>query len=278
MPTFVTPGPVALRIRNAAGRVHIHPIPEATESTVELSALNDAGRTALEQALVEQRDDTIVVEIPERSGFFARSPSVAIDVRVPVASTAEVSCGSADIVVGDGLRAVRATCGSGDVRVGAVDGEAQIKTGSGSIAVAHVDGTLAAATGSGGVTVSRCGPDATLRAGSGDIHVDEVAGTLVATTGSGDVSVRHLAGDLETKSGSGGTRIDHAQSGSIRVRSASGAVVVGLAEGTAAWLDLNTVSGRIDQQLDDREAPGEDHARLTVVATTVSGDIAIRRS
>ena len=109
------------------------------------------------------------------------------------------------------------------------------------------------------------------------MRIGHAGASTTTKTGSGDVAISALDGQLDVKSGSGDTRVDVARHGSIRVRTASGDVAVGVAAGTAAWLDLSSISGHIDQQLAARNAPDEHQPRLAITVTTVSGDIAIRR-
>ena len=58
----------------------------------------------------------------------------------------------------------------------------------------------------------------------------------------------------------------------------SGDVEVGVAPGLRVWLDLSSVSGRMNSQLtDDDGDAGEGPAQLALTLRSVSGDLRIRR-
>ena len=65
---------------------------------------------------------------------------------------------------------------------------------------------------------------------------------------------------------------------SVDLRSASGSLTVGIADDLPAWLDLNSVSGRIRIALEASAQPGEGEPFVTVRARTASGEIAVYRA
>jgi DUF4097 and DUF4098 domain-containing protein YvlB len=146
------------------------------------------------------------------------------------------------------------------------------------VRAAQVDDQLVISTGSGNVSVDRSGRSATLTAGSGDISIGELAGDTTTKTGSGDVEVGVLEGTLRTKTGSGSLTVRRASSGAVRATGASGDISIGIKEGTAAWLDVSTLSGRFSQELAESEPPGADQSRVEITAQTVSGDVRVHRS
>jgi hypothetical protein len=62
------------------------------------------------------------------------------------------------------------------------------------------------------------------------------------------------------------------------VQTASGEVVVGIAEGTAAQLDLRTRSGEVRNSLAASDGPAEGDEKLVVHARTGSGDVIVQRA
>ena len=66
--------------------------------------------------------------------------------------------------------------------------------------------------------------------------------------------------------------------GSISVFTSSGEVGVGVAEGTAARLDLITGSGAVTNLLEPADGPAEGDDTLVIEVRTGSGDIDIRRA
>jgi hypothetical protein len=66
--------------------------------------------------------------------------------------------------------------------------------------------------------------------------------------------------------------------GSVLVGTAMGDLDIGIAEGTAAWLQVNTSFGHVRNLLDSTGRPGESDETVEVRGRTSYGDITIRRS
>ena len=84
--------------------------------------------------------------------------------------------------------------------------------------------------------------------GSGDLELVAGGRALVAKTGSGNITIGTAPADVRVTTASGDIRIDAVDAGEIRVKAASGDVQAGVRAGTAAWLDVHTVSGRVPQR------------------------------
>ena len=63
----------------------------------------------------------------------------------------------------------------------------------------------------------------------------------------------------------------------VKAKAASGDIHAGVRQGTAAWLDVHTVSGRVASSLDAASAPADDDRTVRLHLSTVSGDIALAR-
>lgn len=278
MHTFETPGSTRLVVRAGAGHVTVT-AEDTDRTTVELTPLNGAAEEAIADARVEQQGRSIVVDLPRhRLGLFRQGPSIGVAITCPKGSALDVRADSSDVRATGTFTEVLVTTGSGDIDVDDVTGTAKLKAGSGSIKAGRVDEELVVTTGSGEITVDRSGRHAILSVGSGDIVVRELAGEMVTKTGSGDVEVDRLGGSLLTKTGSGDLTVRRAASGSVRANGASGNISIGIEEGTAAWLDVSTVSGRVSQELGESGAPRDGQQRLEVTAHTVSGNLRVHRS
>ena len=142
MPTFTTPDPIDLRIRNGSGRVEVSTDAHLTTTIIDITGLDEAGVRAAETVTITHHGDAIAIEVPERTFRLGRSPQILVAARMPAHSTAEVTVGSADVTIGDGCRAIRVTTGSGDLRIGHVDDDADIRSGSGDVSIGHVGATL----------------------------------------------------------------------------------------------------------------------------------------
>jgi len=264
--SFSTPGETRLRIRNPAGLVLIE-TGETSETVVELQALRDdeVTRNAIENATLEQRGDTVTVEIAKQSwGFLGRSPSVGVRVRCPYGTALECTTASADV--------------SAAGRIGGTS----VKTASGDVQLDHVGGSLDANTASGDIRVSAVDGEASLNLVSGDARIGTARSGLSITLVSGDLEVGEAHADLSAKSVSGDQKVRSIRDGQIRLQSVSGDIEVGVAPGTRVFIDASATSGDVRSELDVSQAPrergsdqpgGEAKLRLK----SVSGDIAVVR-
>jgi hypothetical protein len=211
----------------------------------------------LERATIAQSEDRLYIEFPSMPG--QDGPHVDIELEVPEGVAFEVNTGSAD------------------VRADVALGPTKINTGSGDIELAEVTDTRAN-TGSGDISIELItGGAAQLNSGSGDISVQETGAAIQARTASGDLIVHRLAGALRANTASGDINVA-STTGSLEARTASGSISVGVADGMAAWLELSSVSGEVNIDLDASQQPEEGEPYVTVNATTASGDVSIYRA
>jgi hypothetical protein len=64
----------------------------------------------------------------------------------------------------------------------------------------------------------------------------------------------------------------------VTLETAAGSLEIGIRTGTAAWLDLNTVAGRIRNELATAAGPEKAEETVEVRARTHVGDIIVRRA
>ena len=84
------------------------------------------------------------------------------------------------------------------------------------------------------------------------------------------------ASTLKTSNGS--IRVGEVVRGSVVVGTAMGDLDIGIAEGTAAWLEMNTAFGHVRNLLETTSRPEESDETVEVRGRTSYGDITIRRS
>ena len=89
--------------------------------------------------------------------------------------------------------------------------------------------------------------------------------------------VERAGAAVTAKTANGAIRLGEVVRGSVSAESACGDIAIGIAPGTAAWLDVHTQYGHVDNRLDAAPAAGprEDAAE---VRATAAGDITIHRS
>jgi DUF4097 and DUF4098 domain-containing protein YvlB len=248
---FPAATPIFVDISDGSGSVELR-ASAVDQVTVEVSGHHE--RTVRE-ATIEFTDNVLRVSPrPQTSGS---SHGLDIRVTVPERSSAKIRSGSADVRCAGTLQELRIGTGSGEIQAEHVTGDAELKSGSGGIEIDTVGGTAKLNSASGDVRVN-----STIRAelgtASGDISARRVESSVHATTASGSIDISSL-------------------SGSAALRGVSGDVHVGLAPGLAARLDVSSLTGEVSSELavSDEAASGDP---VDIAASTVSGDISIRRA
>lgn len=279
MREFDTPGTVRLRIELQSGDITVTAVEASTTSVQIEPGPGDAARELAEQTIIEQRGDEIVVLAPRRlASFFRRTPSLDISVRLPVGSSLDAELNAGDLTASGSLTAARIKTGSGDIRLDTVTQSVDVATGSGDVVVRDSHGSTRLSTGSGDIGLQAAGGRATLATGSGDVRVRQAGDAVDIKTGSGDAQVDDAHGDVSIKSGSGDQQVGRAARGRVHCQTASGDVHVGVAEGTAAWLDVHSLTGTVSSQLGEAGPPSEGEETVEVHANTVNGDITVVRA
>lgn len=276
--TFHTPEPIRLRVEIFAGDVTVRATTTDT-TTVELTPQGRGGEDLVQRFTVEQRGDEVVVLAPKlRDSIFTLGKgSVDVEVVLPQGSTLDVKTGSGDITASGILDRVRAGTGSGDVTLDEFTG-GDLKSGSGDITTRVVRGDLVLKTGSGDVSIDMAGAPVDLVSGSGDVTVRRVEGPLKAKTGSGDLVVINVSADLDVMTGTGDIKIVAVHAGDIRAKTGTGDVVVGIANGVATYLDLGTVTGDVEVDLDEATGPEDAESTASLHVQSGSGDIHVKRA
>lgn len=198
------------------------------------------------QFIAADRDSTIVEIRPA-------DPSKGRDMKLAGQITAGYSDGILRITAPAGNRILGSS--------GAVEVTVQLPAGS------RVQATAASAQ---FTTAGQLG-DVTFDSSQATVKVDQAA-TARLTTVDGDITVGRLGGDTEIRTVRGDIAITEATSGTVVLRTQTGAITVGAAAAVSATLDAGTTLGRIRNALKNTGGtPG-----LTIHATTTVGDITAR--
>jgi DUF4097 and DUF4098 domain-containing protein YvlB len=279
MHRFDTPTPPRLTIEFRAGTIDITTA-EVAETTVDLRPRHDskAHRDAAAATVIEQRGGEIVVLVPNRfGGLLGRSPDLALTITAPHATALKIGSGSADIVAAGRYATSTVTSGSGDVELGELTDSARVRSGSGRVRIATVAKDVQIVTGSGDVEVGVLTGAGVVQTGSGDVRVTTGGAALEVKTGSGDVSIGTAPADVRVRTASGDIAIGAVSAGDVQAKAASGDIRAGVCGGTAAWLDVRTISGRVSSDLESSGEPSDDEQRAHLRLETVSGDIELVR-
>ncbi|MGY1830127.1 DUF4097 family beta strand repeat-containing protein [Geodermatophilus sp. SYSU D01180] len=263
MPTFDTPHPISARVEIAAGTVRVRASerPDTVVTVRPRSERSSADVAAAEHCVVEFTAGELLVRSTGRPRllFFGSGPEVDVDVALPEGSSL----------------VARATAGSVTCtgRLGTVDVESRY----GDLELDRA-GSLRARTSSGDVTAAALDGEAEVHTAYGDVRVGEVTGPARLETACGDVVVDRALGSLTGTTRYGQVRVGQAVRGSLVLETAYGEVEAGVRAGTAAWLDVQSGSGRIRNLLGEAEGPGDAEETVEIHARTAYGDVLVRRA
>ena len=261
MPVFDTPEPITAMVEISAGTVRL--VASDRDDTVVEVRPRDESRShdvkAAEQVRVDFNNGTLAVT-SQRGFSFPRRGAVVVDVALPEGSRLHASVASAQIRADGRYVDCTLASASGDLSVESVTGNIKAETASGAVNIDAVKGNAAIATASGDVTIGDLDGGVKFRAASGSLIVGRLHGNVNAQMASGDVTVTT------------------AVNGGVSAQTSSGQLVVGIAEGTAAQLDLRTRSGEVRNSLAQSDGPADGDETLVVHARTGSGDIVVQRA
>jgi len=113
---------------------------------------------------------------------------------------------------------------------------------------------------------------------NGDIAIDAVTGDARLRTANGAISVDRTGAGVEAKTSNGSIRVGEVARGPVVLETAMGDLDIGIADGTAAWLDVHTTFGHVRNLLDAASGPESSDQTVEVRGHTSYGDITIRRS
>jgi DUF4097 and DUF4098 domain-containing protein YvlB len=155
---------------------------------------------------------------------------------------------------------VRLSTSAGHVTAGGVTGDAEISTGSGRIQIGEVRGT------------------AVVKNSNGDTTIDSVAGDLRVRAANGDITVEKAGAGVDAKTSNGNIRLGSVARGSVAFGSAMGSIDIGIAAGTAAWLEVDTGFGQVRNLMENATRPEESDETVEIRGRTSYGDITIHHA
>ena len=279
MHSFQTPSAVTLRVSLPKGKLRL--IAEDRDTTsIELTphAGDNEAEAAIARAEVSQDGDVITVVLPREDRWlgWGRGGQVEAVIRVPRQSRGDLRTESASVECEGALADVTARSGSGRLTLAeAVSLDAT--TGSGAIQAGKLSGGADLRTGSGRISLDEAGGDVAVSSGSGAVHLGAIAGEIRATTASGEITVDKAGASTRLNSASGRIVVRQVSLGRLKAGTASGQVDVSVSEAVTVWLDVHTVSGRVESDLEATQAPQDGADYLHLAVRTVSGRVRLRR-
>ena len=152
----------------------------------------------------------------------------------------------------------------------------ELKAGAGAVTVEKVAGTAEVKT-AGAVRIGRIDGPASIKNSNGDTWIGEVTGEARVRAANGAIAVDVARAAVAAKTANGNVRLDEVARGSVVAQSACGTVDVGVRDGVAAWLDLETKFGTVHNDLDAADGRGPRRGGRGPRAHSM-GDITIHRS
>jgi len=284
MASFDTPEPIALSVELGAGSLRIA-AGDRRDTVVEVRPSDPSRRSdvaAAEHTLVEFAEGTLVIRAPRRWAHYvlgAGRESVDIEIAVPAGSrlTVEAPGGAPAVYATGRLGDCHVRTGAGEIRLGAA-GSVRLRTGAGDVTVERVAGPAEVSTGTGSIRIGAIEGPATIRGSTSETWIGEASGGLEVRAPCGAISVDRATQGVAAKTGFGDIRLGEVRRGAVSAETGHGKVEVGVREGVAAWLDLQTRFGNVLNQLEAAGPPQPGEDAVEVRGRTSFGDITIRRS
>ncbi|MBV2154126.1 DUF4097 family beta strand repeat-containing protein [Kitasatospora sp. SUK 42] len=279
MPTYETDGPISVALEFEIGSVRIR-AGKRTDAVVEVrpaSASRDADIKAAELTQVDFSGGRLTLKGPkQRTVFSSKKGSIEITVELPSGSEVHVDSPMADFVAEGPLGDCRLKTSVGRIQLDRAE-NVRLKTDMGDIRLGTAAGN-AEVFGSGRIEVGSVGGRLTVKNSNGDTEIDEVRGELTANASNGRIHVGLAEAGVDAKTANGHIRIGQVVRGKVSLQAGVGDVEVGIAEGTAAWLDVHSKFGAVRNTLDTAEGPGDARETVEVRGSTQVGTIVIRRA
>jgi DUF4097 and DUF4098 domain-containing protein YvlB len=281
MHEFQTPEAIEARLTLLVANVTVDASDRRT-TTVDVAPTdptNPRDVDAVQLTEVDLEDGTLTVRTPRSGRWLASRPRGSVDVTVGLPTDSAVRAETA-------TGTVRTTGTLGECRVGTAAADvaiercatARIDKAAGTVTVDEITGDARVDSASGEIWIGRIGGGAKIDTASGEVRIGSVVGGLKVSGANGDIVVQRCDGSVKANTAFGSVRLLSVAEGTVKADSARGDIEIGIAEGTAAWLDLNTTFGTARSDLDSADAPADRERTVEVRANTAFGDITVRRA
>ncbi|WP_328524164.1 DUF4097 family beta strand repeat-containing protein [Kribbella sp. NBC_00359] len=276
MPTFVTPGPIAATVQVAGARVRVTATDRA-DTVVLVEPIDAASRSDVKVAgktKVEFADGQLSVKTTAAG---SKNGSVAITIELPAGSSlvaylayssvrADGSFGECELHMASGrveldrIDALHANISAGEVVVGHISGRADIEGAAPEVRIGEVEGVVGISSSGGRAWIGHASAALDLSSASGGFDIDRADGSITAKTASGAI------------------RIGRMTHGQAKLMNGSGNIEVGISEGAAASVDVDSERGAVHNFVSSQGDAGPSDDKVMVHARTRHGDIIIQRA
>jgi DUF4097 and DUF4098 domain-containing protein YvlB len=283
---FDTPSPITVVLDLYVANVLISASDRA-DTSAEVRP-SDPGKAsdvkAAENTRVEYDEATRTLSVVTRKprnrfvNFSKRPESIDVVIHLPTDSGVRGEAELGDYRTEGVLGAVCLKTNLGAIRI-AETGDLTIRSGLGEVAVDSVTGAAEVDSRSGEVRIGSVDGTAAISSSNGTIRIGVITGAADVKVANGALSVDRALSDITAANSNGEVRIGEVVRGKVSATSKNGRIEVGVRDGSAAWLELNTSVGRVYNDLASSDAPdaAEPVDKVEVRAGTKLGDIVIRR-
>jgi DUF4097 and DUF4098 domain-containing protein YvlB len=281
MPNYETPEPISVTLELGVGDVRIA-ASDRTDTVVEVRPSDEADESdvkAAQQVRVDYTNGMLRVTGPKSRAFDFSRKTRSVDVSIELPSGSQLS---AEMQAGDYRCAGRLGQCQLKTSVGNVwlerTGPLRLDTSAGHITADDIAGNAEISTGTGKIQIGEVEGTAVIKNSNGDTTIDAVTGDLRVRAANGDIRIEHAGAGVDAKTSNGSIRLGEVNRGSIILGTAMGNLDIGIAEGTAAWLEVNTGFGHVRNLLNDTTQPDDTDQTVEIRGRTSYGDITIHRS
>lgn len=281
MQTFETPEPISATVDLGVGSIRISGS-ERADTVVDVRPTDPNDRRdveAAEQMVVEFANGRLLVRSPKnwrRWSWRGGHESVDVHIELPAGSILRVDAGVASIRCAGRFGDSELKTGVGDIEADEL-GSVVVRTGAGDITLDRVGGAAEVTSGSGAVSIASVGGRAAVKAGNGAVWIGEVTGEAHVKAANGRISIDRARAAVDAKTANGPVRLGEVERGAVVAQTAFGTIEVGVRDGVAAWLDLDTKYGHVRNDLESADRPGPSEDVVEIHAHTAAGDITIHR-
>jgi DUF4097 and DUF4098 domain-containing protein YvlB len=282
MPTFDTPDPILVTLELGVGALRIVAT-ERTDTVVDVGPTDPAEKsdvTAAAETRVEYAAGRLLIRAAKGwRRWTLRGGRESVDVRIglPAGSELRGDAGIAGLHGTGRLGECRFKTGIGEIRIERA-GPVQLKTGGGDITVDRALSHAELTAGTGSIRVGSIDGTGVVKVSNGDTWIGEATGELRVNAANGKIAVDRAGAGVTAKTANGDVHIGEVASGAILAQTACGKVEIGIREGVAAWLDLDTRCGNVDNGLEAAQGPEAGEDAVEVRARSAFGDITVRRA
>jgi hypothetical protein len=276
MPTFDTPGPIGAAVVVAGARVRVT-ASDRTDTVVLVEPIDKASKKDVKVANKTKVDFAGGQLSVKTTASGDKNGSVVIAIDLPAGSSlvaylahssvhADGSFGECELHMASGrvqldrINALQANIAAGEVTVGHIAERATIEGSVVAVRISEVKDTVTLSSSGGQTWIGHASADLDLSSGSGGFDIDRADGSVTATTASGAI------------------RIGRMTRGQAELMNGSGNIEVGISEGSAASIDVNSERGAVHNFVSSQENFDPSDHKVMVHARTRHGDIIIQRA